>query len=579
MTLTAPGLIAAVLNIEPPYWAAPLVFAVYAVLATVAVYAGLRFFRIRERRRKEARMAEEEMRRREAMDRMKLRFFTSVSDDLRTPLTLIITPLEKMLRSATDHRQAHTLSLMHRNAEKLMSLVDQLLDFRDTLTDGMRLNASEGDFVSFTRSVCATVYNKLWNVEGVEFRFSSDPESIICSFDGDKMMKALRNLLLNAFRVTPEGGVVGVCVTRQDDSVVLSVSDQGPEIPDETRSRMFDCLGEPMDTDERQATILGMVGMPMVREYVGLHDGTVEIVRDEKGRVFRVTMPIRHSDSADADGRNEVLSEEVEEASGCETSEKPVALIVDDSHDMLELVKDGLEDDFVVQTAVDGEDAMRRIARRMPDIVVTDLTMPRMDGMELCRQLKGNALYSSIPVIMLTASHDPMAKLEVFTLGADDYMTKPFNIDVLRLRMKRIMQLSSREKGRQRIEPSPDQIKITPLDEKFIDKAVKYVSENIDSSTLSVEELSEYMGMSRVRLYKKIKTITGKTPIEFIRVIRLKRAAQMLRESQLNVSEIAYQTGFNSPRIFSKYFKEEFGLLPSAYQEKEETPFEINDEL
>ena len=211
MTLTAPGLIAAVLNIEPPYWAAPLVFAVYAVLATVAVYAGLRFFRIRERRRKEARLAEEEMRRREAMDRMKLRFFTSVSDDLRTPLTLIITPLEKMLRSATDHRQAHTLSLMHRNAEKLMSF-------------------------------------------------------------------------------------------------------------------------------------LGMVGMPVVREYVGLHDGTVEIVRDEKGSVFRVTMPIRHSDSADADGRNEVLSEEVEEASGCETSEKPVALIVDDSHDMLELVRDGLED-------------------------------------------------------------------------------------------------------------------------------------------------------------------------------------------------------------------------------------------
>ena len=165
---------------------------------------------------------------------------------------------------------------------------------------------------------------------------------------------------------------------------------------------------------------------------------------------------------------------------------------------------------------------------------------------------------------MLTASHDPMAKLEVLTLGADDYMTKPFNIDVLRLRMKRIM---------------PDQIKITPLDEKFIDKAVKYVSENIDSSTLSVEELSEYIGMRRVRLYKKIKTITGKTPIEFIRVIRLKRAAQMLGESQLNVSEIAYQTGFNSPRIFSRYFKEEFGLLPSAYQEREETPFEINDEL
>ena len=172
-------------------------------------------------------------------------------------------------------------------------------------------------------------------------------------------------------------------------------------------------------------------------------------------------------------------------------------------------------------------------------------------------------------MIILTAKHDLGAKVEGLTLGADDYMTKPFNLDVLRLRMRKLVQLTAKGAGRSLVDPEPENIKITPLDEKFIEKAVNYVTDNLDRSELSVEEMSEKLGMSRVRLYKKIKQITGKTPIEFIRVIRLKRAAQLLRESQLNVSEIAYQTGFNSPKVFSKYFKEEFGILPSVYQGKE----------
>lgn len=195
--------------------------------------------------------------------------------------------------------------------------------------------------------------------------------------------------------------------------------------------------------------------------------------------------------------------------------------------------------------------------------------MPGMNGIELCRQLKSNRSTVDIPLIIITAKHDLGVKLEGLTLGADDYITKPFNLDVLRLRMKRLIALNAKGAGRSLIEPEPEHIEITPLDEKFIEKAMKYVSDNLDRSDLSVEELSSALGMSRVRLYKKVKQITGKTPIEFIRLIRLKRAAQMLRESQLNISEIAYQTGFNNPKVFSKYFKEEFGILPSAYQDKE----------
>ena len=215
----------------------------------------------------------------------------------------------------------------------------------------------------------------------------------------------------------------------------------------------------------------------------------------------------------------------------------------------------------------DGESGYKAFLKGKYDLCVLDVMMPKKDGFTLAQEIRN--VNGDVPIIFLTAKALKEDVLEGFKLGADDYITKPFNLDVLWLRMKKLVELTSSKTHRGLIDPEPDEIKITPLDEKFIEKAVNYVSDNIDRSDLSVEELSDKLGMSRVRLYKKIKQITGKTPIEFIRVIRLKRAAQLLRESQLNISEIAYQTGFNNPKVFSKYFKEEFGVLPSIYQENE----------
>jgi AraC-like DNA-binding protein len=192
--------------------------------------------------------------------------------------------------------------------------------------------------------------------------------------------------------------------------------------------------------------------------------------------------------------------------------------------------------------------------------------MPEMDGIELCRRLKSDSKFASVPIIILSAKHDEQAKVEGLTIGADDYVTKPFNCDLLKLRMKKLLQLSNKGVKRSLIEPEPTHIQVTSLDEKLIESAVKYVEKNMARADLSVEELSRQLGMSRVHLYKRMRQITGKTPIEFIRVLRLKRAAQLLRESQLNVSEIAYQVGFNNPKYFANYFKQEFGVLPSVYQ-------------
>lgn len=231
-------------------------------------------------------------------------------------------------------------------------------------------------------------------------------------------------------------------------------------------------------------------------------------------------------------------------------------------------MRDELSTDFNILTAADGKDALKTLSERKIDIIVTDLMMPHIDGIELCRRLKTDPRTLDIPVIVVTAKQDVRSVVEGLTVGADDYVTKPFNNEVLRLKMKHLVALRRKGATRSPLVPEPEKVKITSLDEKLIERAVKYVEDNISRSDLSVEELSKALGMSRVHLYKKILHITGKTPIEFIRILRLKRATQYLRESQLNVSEIAYQLGFNNPKYFSKYFQEEFGISPSEYQKR-----------
>ena len=245
-------------------------------------------------------------------------------------------------------------------------------------------------------------------------------------------------------------------------------------------------------------------------------------------------------------------------------------LIVDDNEDFRLFMRHSLELQYRVKVASNGKEAWSMIQNEQPDLVISDVMMPGMDGNELCKLIKEDKRTAHIPVILLTARQAVESKVKGLQTGADDYVTKPFNMIVLVLRIRKLIELSRYKQATQAtIDPTPSDIVITSLDEKLIEKAVKYVEDNISRSDLSVEELSRELGMSRVHLYKKLLQITGKSPIEFIRVIRLKRAAQLLRESQLHVSEVAYEVGFNNPKYFSRYFKEEFGVLPSVYQEKE----------
>lgn len=574
------------IRVFPPFWASTWVMIIYFILAAGAVWGIIKIVSNQERKRFERKRHEDAMRKQEEINQLKFKFFTNVSHDLRTPLTLIVSPLEEMLKETTDERQTKRLSLMRSNAMRLLALVNQLLDFRKTEVAGLQLNPTEGDVVAFSRNVCNSFVN-LSERKNINLTFYADRERISLLFDQDKLEKIFMNLLGNAFKFTPAGGRVDVSleqVGEENPMLRIKIADTGIGIKDKDKEHIFERFYQVNDNGESHPEMGSGIGLSMASEYVKLHEGSIRVTDNvDCGSVFIIDIPIRHKDNyveMQDSSKNEITESEKNESQhdtksvGAEKQDTqnvllPVALVVDDNQDMLDMLKFELDKDFDVITASDGNEALKIIENVTPSIVLTDLMMPVMDGIELCRRLKADKSTVSIPIIILTAKHDLGVKLEGLTLGADDYITKPFNIDVLKLRMKRLVELTAKGAKRSLIDPEPESIKITPLDEQFIEKAVKYVSDHLDSSELSVEELSDSLGMSRVRLYKKIKQITGKTPIEFIRVIRLKRAAQLLRESQLNVSEIAYRTGFNSPKVFSKYFKEEFGILPSVYQNKE----------
>ena len=589
--------------IHPPFWLTPLAKFFYALLVIAGIYLIYRLIRSHERRRFNEKRKEDAIRKQEEINQLKFKFYTNVSHELRTPLTLIVSPLESMLKETRDEGQHRRLTMMRNNAMRLLTLVNQLLDFRKNEVTGLTLHLAEGEMVGFVRNVCHA-FAGMSERKNIRLDFTSDAQELNVMFDEDKLNKAIMNLLANAFKFTPEGGKVTVSISTTQSKITISVADNGIGISDNDKTHIFERFFQTGNVPTDNTMTGNGIGLSMVSEYVKLHDGNIRVTDNPGGgSIFVIELPVIKAknrpetqpavcetvsgielpDKVDGTQKTEEIpvlkadSTAEEKETGTvstisnpdDKADKPTVLVVDDSHDMIDFLRDGLGQEFHVITASDGTSALKLLSSIRPAIILTDLMMPGMDGIELCRHIKADPSLSATPIIILTAKHDVDAKVEGLTVGADDYITKPFNIDLLILKMKKLISLT-RSSGRSLINPEPDSIQITPLDEKMVEKAVKYVVTNIKRPELSVEELSSHLGMSRVHLYKKLKATTGKSPVEFIRLIRLKRGAQMLRESQLNVSEIAYQIGYNNPKYFSKYFKEEFGVLPSVYQNKGE---------
>lgn len=556
------------INVMPPFYFTVWAFIIYAVL----IISALTFFVIKT---KEKHLIELEQHRIEIdhekekhINEIKLRFFTNISHDLRTPFTLIITPLQILLKDAANENMRKKLSVMYKNAQQLMTLINSLLDFHKLDVGVERLNLKSGDFAGFIDDIYNSfcVYAEERNID---LLLSNDFEGFTMFFDRDKIQKIISNILSNAFKYTPDGGTIRIRVKQVNDTVSVSVSDTGSGISNHEKESIFERFYQ--SKQEQEKTGSG-IGLHIVYEYVNLHGGTINVSDNvPRGSIFTFQIPIKNADlDTPEDYQTENILDEFviedEEVSNI-LANKKILLFVDDNNDFCEFIKDNLEDEYTVITANNGEEALSLLHKFDVTIIVSDVMMPVMNGIELCKKIKTNINWSHIPVILLTARTAEEHVMEGLELGADDYITKPFNFDLLKLRIQKIVEWTQKShiSFSQKMDVSPAEITITSLDESLIEKAIKIVEDHISDTNFSVETLSLALGLSRGHLYKKLVAITGKGPTEFIRTIRLKRGRQLLEKSQLQIAEIAYEVGFNSPKRFAKYFREEFGISPSEY--------------
>jgi signal transduction histidine kinase/ligand-binding sensor domain-containing protein/DNA-binding response OmpR family regulator len=564
------------ISVLPPFWKTRAALTLYFTFIIIGLLITRRLIQQREKMKFAMQQERQEAMRMHELDMMKIKFFTNVSHEFRTPLTLILTPIEKILKQTKEPDQLNQFRLIQRNAKRLLNLVNQLLDFRKLEVQEIKFNPSEGDIIQFIKEAVYS-FSDLSEKKDIQLQFQSSLTSLETIFDQDKLEKILFNLLSNAFKFTPEHGAVTVRVEQvsegEEQWLSIRVKDTGIGIPADKQEKIFDRFFQ----NELPKSMVNQgsgIGLSITKEFVKIHGGSISVESEPgNGSCFTIKIPLRevgsYTESIAAEFVDPVLAtgELIEGSGDSVTAKKPLVLLVEDNEDFRFYLKDNLKSDYQIVEASNGKDGWKKTQEQLPDLIVSDIMMPEMNGIELCKKIKSDQRVSHIPVILLTARAAEEQKVEGFQAGADDYITKPFNFEILASRIQNL--IVQREKLHKnfpkQLDVKASELNITPLDEKFIQNAIKCVEENVSKTDFSVEDMSRELGISRAHLYKKTLALTGKSPLEFIRTIRLQQAAQLLEKSQLTVAEIAYQVGFNNPKYFARYFKEQYSILPSAY--------------
>ena len=538
------------ITVRPPWYRSALAILLYSLLL-LGFLAVL--YRIGQKRRKE--------REEKAISEMKQVFFTNISHELRTPLSLILSPLSDAIGREQDGQIKGKLVIARRNARKLLEMVNQMLDLRSLMMNAQSVHFSRKDLVETVR-LSAEQFLAL-KEKGITLTFRTSKDRIEMLFDEDKVSKVVTNLLSNAFKYSEEGGRVNVDLALEGGDAVIRVSDHGQGIPDKEKPHLFDRFWQ----GEGAANKGGSgIGLNIVQEYVRMHEGRVEVSDTPGGgATFTVFIPAKECEASGDGFVKTSLSQEETPADvnpAVPAARRINLLLVDDSEDFLDYLSGVLSCDYHVITATDGQEALNKMETLCPDIVLTDVMMPNMDGNELCRRIKANPATTNIPVVMLTARLTEENEKESRDCGADDYFTKPFDIKVLQEHIAILASgtgIDTSGKLKARIEER----KVVSVDRKLVDKVTAFIEEHIVESELSVEQMAEAMGMSRANIYRRMVAATGHTPSEFIKIVRLRHAERLLMQSGLTISEICYEVGFTSPRYFSKCYKDFYGYVPS----------------
>ncbi len=581
-----------IILINSPWWQTTYAYIFYVLLISGIVYLAWRMQLKRVKIRHDYEMRNLEAEKLQELDEMKTRFFTNISHEFRTPLTLIQGPAKQILELTTDDRVSEKAKLIHRSAKKLNRLANQLLDISRIESGKMKLKVYEQDIIPVIKELIAS-FLPFAEKKQITLKFDSEYQKIPLFFDRDKVEKILNNLLSNALKFTPQGGSVKVNLKSEGNEndkefIRISVTDNGIGIPKEQLSKIFDRFYQVDSRLSKEYEGTG-IGLSLIKELVELHRGKISVEsREGQGSVFTVYLPSgmeifspEEFDHYISEESDKTIITEIDESALLQMNassrnnelhnetDKPVLLIIEDNVDVRKYITEILSGSYAVIEAANGNEGLSISFCEIPDLIISDIMMPVLDGIEVCHRLKSDSRTSHIPLILLTAKATLRDKLVGLETGADDYIMKPFEASELKARIKNLLEQRKRlhehfkKFGLIEIEEK----KLPSIDQQFLHKAVNTINENITDPYFNVELFAEKMAVSRSLLYKKLVSLTGDSPVELIKRIRLNKAAALIEKNYGNITDISFAVGFSNPSYFTECFKNQFGIPPTMYHQ------------
>ena len=565
--------------IHSPWYRSAWAYCLYLIAFGILVWQLI----LNRRRKEQTRLRIQEHIHAEEMSDAKLRFFMNISHEIRTPMTLIVTPLLSLIKNEDDPHRKGVYETIKRNAERILNLINQMMDLRKIDKGQMQMRMMETDLVPFVKEIFE-LFQSQAKAKRLTFNFEHDTESLPIWIDRRNFDKVIMNILSNAFKFTPSGGEIGIRITHDDNDATIAIRDNGEKIPEDKLDKIFERFYQTVSTVNDRNVGTG-IGLDLTRSLVELHHGTISAHNLDEGCEFVVTVPLGNAHlkpeemilEEEASNFVEPIIEETVEESDAPVIDLPsnykmTIVIAEDDDEIRGYLENELSKDYDVRACTNGREALSEVLHTKPDLVVSDVMMPEMDGNTLCSKIKTNPSTNHIPVILLTAKNRDEDKLEGLETGADSYIVKPFNMDILRriiinlLNSHRLLQLKY---GRNdSLEEQVEDVKMKSPDEKLLDRVMAAINEHLDDSELSVDMIAEQVGISRVHLHRKMKELTGQTPHDFIRNLRLKQAANLLANHGMNVTEVMYACGFSNSASFSTVFKKFYGMSPRDYMKE-----------
>lgn len=571
-------------------WKSWWAYTIYFTLLLASIFIVLYFLKTKTNLQHKLELEYVEKQRKEELNKSKLEFFTDISHEFRTPLTLILGPIQQILLDYSGSNKMYKkLQIVENNANHLLQLINRLMDFRKVESNYYKLQAAEGNIVKFLKEIYFS-FTEYAKDKGYNYELETSNDTILVYYDRNKLEKVFYNLLSNAFKYTPENGTIKMNISHDDRNIIIQVEDNGIGISTENINKIFDRFYnvKSIKKIERNKKNSTGIGLSIVKKMIDLHKGEITVEnKDAKGVVFSVKLPLGRAHLQDDDiltdfkisddifqykSQLPILNIEMPEdiEANVIDENKQTILLVEDYKPLRLFIKDLLKTEYNVVEAENGKKGLEKANQIIPDLIISDVVMPKMVGTELCSKIKENINTSHIPVILLTSRSSLIYRLEGLEKGADEYISKPFNIQEFLLKVKNILSLNNKLKNKLGNEDNflPEEVTVSTLDEKLLKEAFRIVNENIANENFDIPFFSSELGLSRTMLFMKIKAWSNLTPLEFIQNIRMKKAARLLEIRKYNISQISYKVGFKNPKYFSKKFKAKYGLSPIEYQNK-----------